>query len=229
MTEVASDVSLATRAKRLAALARAKSQDEQESQDQSQIETALDKLDSELASLSAALATYKKLKAIGAPVNDPGDLAKPASRLREQIQTIGRPTPQFLGVRTREVSSARTDISVDNLRSWRSWADSAIRSLPLNLTPRLSITTRSATETRVTRLKKLAASASPPTAGEISEFVLVREHVREDLAAVEGSAVDAVLARFVDGRIRLSDLDEDEIALLRSEASIAQQLFVQLS
>lgn len=229
MTEAAIDVSLATRAKRLAALARAKSQDEQESQDQRQIETALDKLDSELTALRDALTTYDKLKAIGAPVKDPGDLAKPAARLREQIQSIGRPTPQFLAVRTREVTGARTSIAADNRTAWRTWADSAIQSLPLNLMPRLSITVRSGTETRVNRLRRLAASASPPAPSEVSEFVLLREHVREDLAGVEGSAVDAVLARFVNGRIRLSDLNAEEIALLRSEASIAQQLFVELS
>lgn len=229
MTEVESEVSLATKARRLAALARAKSQDEQESQDQNQIETALDRLDSELTGLSTALTAYRKLKAIGAPVNDPGDLVRPAARLREHIETIGRPTQQFLGARTREVAGARTSIAADNLGAWRSWAGSAIQSLPLNLIPRLSITTRSTTEARVGRLRRTAAPASPPAASDISEFVLLLEHVREDLAAVEGSAVDAVLARFVNGRIRLSDLDDDEIALLRSEISIAQQLFVQLS
>lgn len=229
MTEVVSDVSLAIRAKRLAALARAKSQDEQKSQDQSQIETALDKLDSELAELSAVLTTHKKLKAVGALVDNPGDLAKPAARLREQIQTIGRPTPQYLVARTRDVTAARTSIAANNLQAWRNWAEHSIESLPLKLMPRLSITIKPTTDLHVSKLQRLTKSASPPTAIKVSEFVQSLEYVRKNLAGVEGSAVDAVLARLVRGPIRLSDLDDEEIALLRSEPSIAQQLFVQLS
>lgn len=228
MPDIAEDLGLAIKARRLSALARAKSQDEQESQGQVQIETSLDRLDAALAGLSSALATYKKLKAVGAPVNDPEDLLRPPARLREHLETIGRPTPQFLNARTRDALSARTAVASENLRAWRTWADTAVETLPLNLLPRLSITIRSATESRVSKMRKLAATA-PTAPSDVSEFVMLREHVREDLSDVQGSAVDAVLARLTNGRIRLADLSDDEIALLRSEPSIASQLFVQLS
>ena len=121
MNNSAAGAILAERARRLTALARAKRDDLDVSQAQGQVQTALNKLDQELRALGGVLAVHRRLKANGVPVSDPGDLEKPAIRLKEQAD-LGRPTGQFLNARTRDVVGARSAIEDANAEAWRAWA-----------------------------------------------------------------------------------------------------------
>ena len=133
MTGVAAADAIGVRAKRLAALARAKGDDESESQDQSQVQAALNKLDSELASFAGDLDVHRALAAAGVSVEAATDLDKPAKALRDRVASQGRPTAQYLNARVRDVVALRTDIVVNNRDAWRSWAEAQIESLPVAL------------------------------------------------------------------------------------------------
>jgi len=218
---------LAMRAKRLAALARAKSEDERESQDQGQAETALRKLNTELASLRSVLVTHRKLRAVGVPVSEVEDLDKPATRLREQISAVGRPTAQYLTARVRDVANAHSAIAEGDRQAWRAWAERTVEGLPHAVVPRLSFVRRSDVAKRIADMRRWAGAS--PTHGDVTSFVVSLDRVRDELDHVEDASIDAVLARFINGRIRLADLSDDELEMVRAEESLSEQLYLQLS
>lgn len=218
--------SLVNRARRLASLARARSDDQKEFQSQGQVETALRRLDAELGALANVLALHTMLRSVGVPVGDVVGLVKPAQRLLEQVRTIGRPTAQFLHARVKDVESARKATSEGNVLAWQPWAGRQIEALPLALVPRL-VVGRAMTDRHVSTLKRLAVTKVLKSS-EISDFMTSLNFVKGTLDKVGASEIDAVLARFANGRIKLAALTDDELAMLRSEQTLADQLYVQL-
>ena len=59
-------------------------------------------------------------------------------------------------------------------------------------------------------------------------FVTTLQSVRDRLGDVKESRLDAVLAKFKSGRIRLADLTDDELRMLREDGSMADQLYLDL-
>ena len=225
MSDTVPTASLATRARRLTALARARRDDLDVSQAQGQVQTALNKLDQELGTLSSVLNVHRKLKMIGVPVTDPGDLEQPAKRLKEQAG-LGRPTAQFLNARTRDVIGARSAIDDANADAWRTWAAQMIDGLPLALLPRVPFPHRDATATRISNMRTLARK---PSIADIIQFQQLYDRVKEELTAVEGASIDALLNRFTAGRILLADLSDAELEMLREDASLSDQLYLHIA
>ncbi|MFW6600441.1 hypothetical protein ACQBAU_00410 [Propionibacteriaceae bacterium Y2011] len=226
MSDTAPTASLATRARRLTALARARRDDRDVSQAQGQVQTAINKLDQELRTLSSVLDVHRKLKKAGVPVTDPGHLEQPVKRLKEQAG-LGRPTAQFLNARTRDVLAARSAIDDANADAWRTWAAQMVDGLPLALQPRVPFSHRRATATRISNMKTRAARK--PSIADITEFQRFYDRVKEELAAVDGASIDALLNRFTDGRILLADLSDAELEMLREDASLSDQLYLHIA
>ena len=226
MNEAVTGAILAERARRLTALARAKRDDLDVSQAQGQVQTALNKLDQELQALGGVLAVHRRLKMNGVPVSDPSDLERPAIRLKEQA-SLGRPTGQFLNARTRDVVGARTAIEVASAEAWRAWATAKIDELPLAVLPRLSSNHRDATSTRIAAMRTLAAKK--PNIADIVQFQQYFSRVEDELDAVESAGVDSLLERFIEGRILLAELSDEELSVLREDASLGDQLYLQIA
>lgn len=228
MAEITVPTSLAVRARQLAALARAKSDDERETQDQTQVETALGKLNTELAKFDTVLHLHRALDRAGVPVQPLKDLDKPAKKLRDQIETIGRPTLQFLTARVRDVVNACAEIDAGDKAAWREWAEKSIAQLPHGLIPRLGPADRPYVTSRIGDLKKRAVSPKV-NSGDVAVFLTTLQSVRDRLEDVEESRLDAVLAKFKNGRVRLADLTDDELRMLRDDGLMADQLYLELS
>lgn len=229
MTQVSESTAplvLADKARRLAALARAKSENEGANQDQVRLQGQLAKLTGELATLEAVLATHRQLNAAGVPVAELPDLTVAVRELRDQVSRIGRPTWQYMMGRVKSVTRSHEDISEADAAAWRTWAQAQVDALPLALVPRLGFE-RGATEQRVKRLRALGID--PPRVGAIGEFKTLLGRVREDLERFEGSDVDSVLQRFAQGRVLLANLSDEDLALLRSEPALRDQLYLALS
>lgn len=225
MNDSAAGTVLAERARRLTALARAKRDDLDASQAQAQVQTALNKLDQELRALGGELAIHRKLRENGVPVSPPGDLENPAMRLKQQAD-IGRPTGQFLNARARDVIAERTAIEKANADAWREWATGKLGELPLAVMPRLNWNLRSATTTRIATMRALASKK--PNIADIIQFQQYFGRVKEDLDAVESAGVDSLLERLVEGRILLADLSDEDLELLRGDASLRDQIYLQI-
>ncbi|MUL67537.1 hypothetical protein BOO86_23905 [Mycobacterium sp. CBMA 234] len=228
MAEATVPTSLAIRARQLAALSRAKSDDERETQDQTQVESALGKLNTELGKLDTVLKLHHKLAEVGVPVEPLKDLDKPAKKLRDQIETIGRPTLQFLTARNRDVVKACSEIEAGDRAAWRGWAEESIAQLPDGLIPRLGPADRPYVTSRISDLKKTAVSPKL-NSGDVAVFVTTLQSVRDRLGDVEESHLDAVLAKFENRRVRLADLTDDELRMLRDDGTLADQLYLELS
>lgn len=226
MNDSAGGTFLAERARRLTALARAKRDNLDVSQAQGQVQTALNKLDQELRALGDVLAVHRRLKVNGVPVSDPGDLEKPAIRLKEQA-ALGRPTGQFLNARTRDIVGSRTAIENANAEAWRAWATAKISALPLAVLPRLNSNHRDATSTRIAAMRTLAAKK--PNIADIIQFQQYLGRVKDELDAVESAGVDSLLERFIEGRILLADLSDEELDVLREDTSLGDQLYLQIA
>jgi hypothetical protein len=228
MTEIPVTDTLAMRAQKLTALSRAKSDNEKQTQDQTQLETALRKLNTELSDLATVLTLRRKLNEVGVPVQSVEALDKSAIRLRDQVEVIGRPTAQFVTARSREVIALRSDMADRDKAAWRAWAEDAIAQLPLGLVPRLNRTQRQQATARISELKKWTIPR-PFSLADVAIFTTSLQTVRELLAGVGESNLDSVLAKFENGRVRLADLDEDELRMLREDGSLADQLYLVLS
>ncbi|HEY3547730.1 MAG TPA: hypothetical protein VGK17_16785 [Propionicimonas sp.] len=226
MSEQAAPQSLADRARRLAALARAKSETAASTADQARLSDQVRKLTAELAVLKTALDVRARLENLGVQVPTTADLRREPTLLRQEVDTIGRPTWQKIQARTKSVIRTHSDITEADTAAWREWASNRVSSLPQTLIPRLGFA-RGATEERVRRLRSLAASA--PSLGTLAEFGTLVRRVEDDLAQVEGSGIDVVLKRFVQRRILLADLTDEDLALLRAEGSLRDQLYVSLA
>lgn len=226
MNEHSTTRTLAESARRLAALARAKRESETDSQEQRRLQTQLEKLSIELGKLRQGIDVHRRLEGIGVPVENMPDLIAAPREIRDQVTRTGRPKWQYINARVSRLERTNTDLTVADTQAWTSWALGQVSSLPVALIPRLGFDRRP-TEARVTNLERLASK--PPSLGALSEFQTIWQNVKDDLERVESAGVDAVLSRFVQGRIRLSDLSEDELELLRSESNLRNQLYLSLS
>lgn len=226
MSDTAVTGTLVSRAKRLAAIGRAKRDDEGASQDQSQAQTALNKLDAELAGFAGVLAVHRALRKAGVPVEAVSELDKPATALWERVASQGRPTAQYLNARVRDLASLRSHMTESDKVAWRGWAEAQIASLPQALLPRLGVGQASAKE-RIRKLRLVAVA--PPNKSDIMLFKLNLDQVRDTLADVEDAGdLNALLARFDSngGRLRLSEVTDEELALIRTDVSLAEQIIL---
>jgi hypothetical protein len=228
MTETAEVQSLLTRAKRLTAVSRAKSENAKETQEHGQAETALNNLKAELAKLDNVLAAYRKLRQVGVPVAELPDLAASARRLRDHVQSTGRPTHQFLNARKTDVGRAATDIAAANQQAWRSWAGQEIDKLALVALPKLNAADRRHVTSTLEAMKKTAATPQV-SSSDVTTFRLALSSVVELLASVGTTKSDGVLGRFEGGRILLSLLSDGDLETLRGDEALKEQLFVVIS
>lgn len=215
------------RARRLSALSRAKRQGDQEGQELGQVQTALNKLYSELIELSRVVDTHRKLERTGLSVSALPDLSAAAQRLQDQMDSVGRPSAQFLTARTKNVMEARAAIDESDNAIWRQWASEQIEALPVAVLPRMPALSRSQVESRMAGLRKLANDK--PSVANIAQFQTSLGIVDDVLGSVEEASIDAVLRRFTDGRIRLAELSEEDLQTLRLDESLADQLYLHIS
>ena len=225
MNDTAPTSSLATRARQLTALARVKRDSLDEAQTRGQVQTALNRLDQGLVSLGSTLSIQRKLKDVGVAVDSPVDLEQSARRLQEQAE-LGRPSSQFLQVRFRDVDAARVAIDTANAGAWRIWSSQIVDGLPVALLPRVHFSRRDATKRRISAMGAL--SAKKPNIPDIIQFLQDLDRVKDEFIEVGGSGIDSLLNRFEDGQILLADLSDEELQILRGDASLADQLYVRI-
>ncbi|WP_127817848.1 hypothetical protein [Microbacterium sp. CPCC 204701] len=221
-----SETTLADDARRLAAIARAKRESETDSQEQRRLQAQIDKLSVELTKLGAALEIHRRLGEIGAPVHNLPDLGSAPRDLRDQINRTGRPTWRHINARVIRLERVNSELAAADTQAWASWADGQISNLATTLIPMLGFDRRN-TEARVLTLQKSAGK--PPSLAAIDEFQALWRRVRDDLAEIESAGANAVLNRFVQGRIRLSDITDEELELLRADETLRDQLYLSLS
>jgi len=227
VTELGTALTLAEKSRRLAALARSKTQSAADDDARARLERQIHALTLEVDLLKTALATHDALVAKGVIVESLPSLHVPWKEVADHVARIGRPSPQFLQHRVSAVRKAQEQIVSADAESWMSWAGGQIDGLPLGLIPRLGGFRRSENERRLKQLRDFARKAPDP--GMVTQFLILLDSLGNDLALVETAGVDAVLDRFKNGRILLAELSDEEVALLQGDEALRDQIYVSLA
>lgn len=222
MPEAAMSDALLIRAKRLAAQARAKRDNEGETQAHAQVTTALQKLDNLLIELKQGLNVHRALAGIGVAVAPLDGLTKPATTLRDQVQKVGRPTARFLTARSSEISRIIATMRAADKQAWRDWAGAQIDDLHEESLPPFGSHANQA-RSRIRSLREF--SAKDPTLAFISSFKVTLDAAHDNVAAIR-EAVDTedLKARIAAGGVTLADLSDEDLAELRADAATAGRI-----
>ncbi|ADB29934.1 hypothetical protein Kfla_0821 [Kribbella flavida DSM 17836] len=222
MSEATTTNTLALRTRRLSALARAKRDNEGETQAQGQVATALYKLNGLLIELDSSLKTRRALVRAGVTLPPLDGLSKPATALRDHFKNVGRPAAQFLTARSKDVAKLRDTMTGSHKQAWRQWAESQIDALDEASLPPFG-THANAVRERIQSLRRYAAES--PTLAVISSFKVTLDAARDNLAAIaEGLDPENLEARIVAGGMTLADLSDDDLVELRADSALAARI-----
>lgn len=188
--------------------------------------TAVDKLRVAVMDLDARLHTRRALDQVDPAQGATLDLRAPLNDLSTFVAARGRPTPQKIQASTDKVKHLAAVIDQDTRARWQSWTTSSIQGIPRHKAAALPQDDRVRVEALIRNLE--TAARREPTAGAVDEFRYYLRSVHEDLEQVElDGAILGVLERFTTANgILLSDLSDEEISTLRSDAAIAAQFVV---
>lgn len=217
-------VSLETKARRLSAKARSMDEDEGAKRGESQLRTAVAKLNEELSTLAETVQLVRVVRSTGALVDADVDLAKPMDELARRVRDIGQPTAKYVQVRTSDVVSIRSALAGAAQRGWQVWVQEQHDSLPRELIPRVEFYERERAQ-RVVRDLTASIKAAPTVA-------LVGK-TRQDLVWIRG-VLEKVESHELDGVIKnlplaLADVSEEDLLALRRDRDWASRLTLRLA
>lgn len=218
-------VSLETKARRLSAKARSMDEDEGAKRGESQLRTAVAKLDEELTALADTVQLVRAVRSTGATVAAADvDLAKPMDELSKRVRDIGQPTAQYVQVRTRDVGSIRSALTQAAQQGWQEWVQNQFDSLPRELIPRVEFYDRERAQ-RVVRDLTGSIKAVPTIAlvGKTRQDLL---WIRGVLEKVESHELDDVIRNLP---LALADISEEDLLALRRDPDWARRLTLRLA
>ncbi|MGY5309128.1 hypothetical protein [Nocardia gipuzkoensis] len=217
MSDAQPGTSLLTRSRRLTVLARQRREGAEKLQDVTRTQTALTALDRELTALEASLKLHAFLVAKSIATEAGIDLGKAPRELRNHVDQVGRPSPQFLNARARDARKAREALDASVASSWAEWSQEKISALPLS---RIALLGARKTLVEIAVREMRQAAGRPPTTAGVQTFVSKYATVKARFDELGPTAeLDAVLAKLP---CPLSDLSDKDIALLRSHSVDSQ-------
>lgn len=214
--------SLLLQAQRLSAVARAKKENESDSQTEGQVATALNKLNTQLLALSSAIRAYETAKAARFAIASPPNLKAPILALKAQVDGIGRPSPQFLVKRTGDLGRQVAELQSAVEAAWTTWANEQMDALGADALsghpPRVA-----AIQEQIVGLRATARQKFNVANFQIFRLELARMHdLIEELQAP--SDLEKVIERVKKGAVTLADLTESELIDLRADPAIARSI-----
>lgn len=219
--------SLLVQAQRLSAVARAKKENESDSQTEGQVATALNKLNMQLVALSSVIRSYETAKAAKFAIAPPPDLKAPLLALKSQVDGIGRPSPQFLTKRTVDLARNVKDLQVAVEMAWATWAAEQIDALGADALsghpPRLA-----AIQEQIVSLRAIAKQKFSIANFQIFQLQKSRTHDLIDELQTP-TDLEKVVERIKQGTMTLADLTESELIDLRANPTIAQSISLSLA
>jgi len=217
---------LESRANELEKLAKALSAEAVNQQEIGRIKTALTSLTGTLAQLQSQLAARTSLDHLDPSGAQPLDLGAPLTDLAKYNSTRGRPAPQRIHAAAQKVNQQVAELERSTRERWQAWTAAELNRIERHRVAALSGDDRTATESRIRDLE--LAAKRPPSPSAVAMFEYNLRQVRAELDQVDlPDQVLKLLERFESpGGVRLSELSDEELATLRSDASIAAQFSV---
>jgi len=180
-------------------------------------------LSSDLQGLAAALAAARSVAALGSSDALPSGIDDGYVEFHRKIAQGNTSDPVFAAA-MRKVKTATTAWNTAAKQVWDAWAAARIETVPANRDALLSSGERQQARERRSTLDKLRAS--PPSAGNVQHFKTTYELLLDTLQSQPDPSEELIeLLNRMSGRVplMLSDLSDEEIALLRA-TSIAEQV-----
>ena len=192
-------------------------------QKEEQTNNALLKLGTSLDRLETLKKTHAVAVERGIPLDDMPNWIDGLDALKDYVRR-GRPTPQALTGAATKVGRLADVGSASLAGAWSAWCSSQLETVQSERIPLLPVDTRSDTSNRIAKLKGYAKAN--PDSSLIIEFQTGLAIVRETLDdATASSEVHDALEK-VDGGSALSQFTDVELAALRSDTALADQIIL---
>lgn len=185
--------------------------------------TALRKLDAALDRLEALQKTFARALHEGVPIGATPPWADGLQGLKEHMGR-GRPTPQAITAAATKVGKTADAVTTAVANAWGEWSSTQLASVQSERVPLLPIETRTDTSERIRRLQSMVRST--PNLALILEFTNSLEIVRERLEDASASIEVHDALEKVNAGLALSAFSDAELAALRSERTVADQIIL---
>lgn len=223
-----SDVSVMEKATRLRAMARTYAEGAKERRDREQAAVALKELEDALDALQARGEAARAAAKLGVPMpNIAALVGRGLASLQAKASDGLLPTKQALQAARGKLTTNRTELGTVLGAAWREWAAARVADIPVAKIALVSEPPRQSIEDDVRSVATIARTL--PGAGDVESFARKLARVRDVLDALESDdEIVKLLARLrAPEGVVLADLTDTELALLRGNAAVADQIVLQ--
>ena len=220
-----SEASLASRARRLAALARDVSGAQEAVQTETRTRNALVAVDSKVRELEAQVGVWRALVDGGIALPVAPDLLKDANDLETYVASSGRPTPERLRAAAKRIEGRIEDLSSKCLAPWQEWAQRQLSQIDVSKVPLVPQPQQSLVSQRLASLALDAKNA--PSLSSVVGFSNTVSIVVETLDSIETSSTHEAsgLAKLTAAiAVTLSDFSREEVIALHANSDLARQI-----
>ena len=220
-----SDVSVLEKAIRLRAVAHTYAEGAKERRDREQAAVALKEVEDALATLEMRAEAVRAVAKLGAPMPDIAAIVgRGLANLEAKAGDGLLPTKQALQAARGRLTTNRTELDAALGIVWREWAAACVAEIPVAKIALVRELSRQSIEDDVRSLRSIARML--PSADDIESFSRKLAHVRRVLDALESDDdIIELLARIgAPQGLVLTDLTDIELALLRGNPAVADQI-----
>jgi hypothetical protein len=220
-----SDVSVLQKATRLRALAHTYAEGAKERRDREHAEGALRELEDALAKLEMRAEAARAAAKLGVAVPDIAALVgRGLTNLGVKAGDGLLPTKQTLLAARGKLNTNRTELEEALGLAWRQWAPARIADIPTAKIALLDGVARQSIESDLRSLRAIARML--PSASDVQSFACKLTHVRNVLDALESDddIIELLVRLGAPEGVVLSDLTDAELALLRGNVVVADQV-----
>lgn len=218
-------MSVMERATRLRAIAHTYAEGAKERRDREQAAIALKDVEEALDALLLRADAARAAAGCGVQLPDvSGIIERGLTNLEAKARDGLLPTKQALQAARGKLANNRTELEAALGTAWREWASARIAEVPVGKAALLSDFSRQSVEEDLRSLSSTARAL--PSAIDVESFSRKLTRVRAALDALESDeGLVELLGRLnAPEGIVLSDLSDDEVALLRQTTAIADQI-----
>jgi len=218
-------VSVLEKATRLRAVAHTYAEGAKERRDREQAAVALKELEDALDALDMRVKAARAAAKLGVPMPDVTALVgRGLANLEAKASGGLLPTKQALQAARGKLATNRAELETALGAAWREWTAGRVAEIPVGKVALVSQLSRQSIEDDLRSLRAIARTL--PSADDVESFARKLTRVRRALDALEpDDDIVELLARLgAPEGVVLADLTDPELALLRGNATVADQI-----
>jgi hypothetical protein len=217
-------MSVLEKANRLQGIARTYAEGAAQRREREQAAVALKSVEDALAKLRLQVHAARAAEDVGIQLADVGRLAGDGLANLHGRAAVGvLPSAQALQAARRKIESNDKVIDAELASAWKSWTDEKISAIPAAKVALTAPADRRTVEENLVWLR--SAARHLPSAEDVRQFRQKHERICAILDAVRSdAAIVRLLERITANGLVLADVTDDELHLLRGDATAARQI-----